>query len=211
MPTPITILLIVLGALVAFVAFLVVRGMLFRPEAIEREKVEPVHINVDKAVSDLSEMIRCRTISDKCKENEDEAEFKRFKALLPTLFPSVFEKCAYEDVSDRAILIRWEGRSHLNPTVLMAHYDVVSVDEQSWERPPFSGVVENGVMWGRGTLDTKGTLNGALQAAESLIQTGFVPENDIYFAFSGGEEVNGKGASNIVDYFEKNYPEGQCA
>ena len=48
-------------------------------------------------------------------------------------------------------------------------------------------------------------MNGVLSAANHLIGEGFVPENDIYFAFSGGEEVNGKGAVNIVDYFQKNH------
>jgi carboxypeptidase PM20D1 len=33
-----------------------------------------------------------------------------------------------------------------------------------------------------------------------LINQGFLPEQDIYFAFSGGEEVNGNGAPNIVQY-----------
>ena len=42
----------------------------------------------------------------------------------------------------------------------------------------------------------------SLYAANALIAEGFVPEHDVYFAFSGGEEVNGKGAVHIVDYFE---------
>ena len=57
-------------------------------------------------------------------------------------------------------------------------------------------------MWGRGTLDTKVTVNAILSAAEELIGQGFVPEQDIYFAFSGGEEVNGEGAIRIVDELE---------
>ena len=56
-------------------------------------------------------------------------------------------------------------------------------------------------MWGRGTLDTKVTFNGILSAAENLIKQGYQPENDIYFAFSGGEEINGDGAVHIVEYF----------
>ena len=40
-----------------------------------------------------------------------------------------------------------------------------------------------------------------LSAAEELIGQGFQPERDIYFAFSGGEEVNGPGAQNIVHFF----------
>jgi carboxypeptidase PM20D1 len=42
-----------------------------------------------------------------------------------------------------------------------------------------------------------------LSAANTLIESGFVPKQDVYFAFSGGEEVNGAGASHIVDHFEK--------
>ena len=59
------------------------------------------------------------------------------------------------------------------------------------------------LMWGRGTLDTKVTFNGILSAAENLIRQGYQPENDIYFAFSGGEEINGPGAENIVQWFHE--------
>ena len=43
-----------------------------------------------------------------------------------------------------------------------------------------------------------------MQALEALIAEGFIPDNDIYLAFAGDEEVNGTGASMIVDLFEKN-------
>jgi acetylornithine deacetylase/succinyl-diaminopimelate desuccinylase-like protein len=36
-----------------------------------------------------------------------------------------------------------------------------------------------------------------------LIADGFTPKNDVYLAFSGGEEVHGVGAAKIVDYFEE--------
>ena len=84
---------------------------------------------------------------------------------------------------------------------MMAHYDVVPVNEEKWDKPPFAGVIEDGILWGRGTLDTKVTFNGVLSAANYLIGQGFQPEKDIYFAFSGGEEINGLGAVNIVAYF----------
>ena len=173
-----------LGALlVAFLLVLLIRTAMFRPKKEEIIRPETVTLDGEKAISDLAEMIRCRTVSDKERENEDEGEFVKFKALLPTLFPTVYEKCTVEYPSDRSILIRWEGVAHDAPTVLMSHYDVVSVVEEDWEKPPFDGILENGLLWGRGTLDTKGTLNGILQSAEALIKSGFVPKNDVYFAF----------------------------
>lgn len=194
----------IIGALlVILVLVLVIRALAFVPEKREIEKVAPIFINNEKAVSDLAEMIKCKTVSSNDKSLEDESEFERFVALLPKLFPLVYEKCTLENPSDRSLLFKWEGKCHDAPTVLMSHYDVVSVVEEDWEKPPFDGVQENGVLWGRGTLDTKGTLNGILQAAEILIAEGFVPENDIYFAFGGDEEINGSGAIAIVDLFEK--------
>ena len=132
---------------------------------------------------------------------EDDAEFQKLIDLLPGLYPRVFESCSFQELPDRALLFRWPGKSETAPSVMMAHYDVVPVNEESWEKPPFAGIIEEGILWGRGTLDTKVTFNGVLSAANYLIANGFVPENDIYFAFSGGEEVNGQGAANIVNYF----------
>jgi len=191
-----------LGVLLLLIIILVIRAIAFCPKKQEKEKVAPIFVNNEKAVADLAEMIKCKTVSSENKALEDRAEFERFEALLPKLFPKIFEKCSFEKPSDRSLLFKWQGKKQDSPTVLMSHYDVVSVVEEDWEKPPFEGIRDNGVLWGRGTLDTKGTLNGVLQAAEMLIEEGFVPENDIYFAFAGDEEVNGHGAIAIVDLFE---------
>jgi carboxypeptidase PM20D1 len=132
---------------------------------------------------------------------EDDREFEKLISLLPSLYPRVFDVCSVRQLPDRALLLRWPGKHHGDPAVMMAHYDVVPVNEENWDKPPFAGIIEDGVLWGRGTLDTKVTFNGIFSAANYLISKGFQPENDIYFAFSGGEEVNGKGAPNIVQYF----------
>ena len=188
-------------ALLVFIAVVLVRTLAFVPPKKEDRAVTPVFVNVDKATGDLAEMIKCKTVSDMDSSNEDDTEFERFEELLPKLFPTVFEKCSFEKVGKRGLLIKWSGKSSDAPSVFMSHYDVVSVNEEDWEKPAFDGILENGVLWGRGTLDTKGTLNGILQAAEALITDGFIPENDVYFAFGGNEEVNGDGSSGIVKLF----------
>ena len=195
--------LIILAIIVVFLAVLVIRAATFKPKAQPAVDETPVEFDKDAAVSALQRLVQCKTISHNNHALEDEAEFSKLIALLPELYPAVFTACRMQVLPDRGLLLRWEGKSHDAPSVMMAHFDVVPVVEEMWEKPPFAGILENGVLWGRGTLDTKVTMNGALSAANALIRQGFQPENDVYFAFSGGEEVNGLGAPNIVDYFQE--------
>ena len=191
----------ILALLAVLIAIILVRTAMFRPKAQSAISNEAVTFDKDAAVSALAELVKCKTISYNDPLLEDDGEFQKLIDKLPALYPNVFVCCSFQQLPDRALLLRWPGKSDKSPAVMMAHYDVVPVDESGWEKPPFDAIIENGVMWGRGTLDTKVTFNGILSAANHLIGQGFVPENDIYFAFSGGEEVNGKGAPNIVDYF----------
>lgn len=197
--------LITLAVLFAiFVAVLVIRAAMFNPKNNVTVQENKEDFNKDVIISRLAELVKCKTISYSDKSLEDNAEFEKLINLLPTLYPNVFGTCEYKELPDRALLFRWKGKTNGDPAVLMAHFDVVPVNEDMWEKPPFEAILEDGVLWGRGTLDTKVTFGGVLSAAEHLIEQGFTPENDIYFAFSGGEEVNGKGALNIVNYFEEN-------
>ncbi|MBR6791431.1 MAG: M20/M25/M40 family metallo-hydrolase [Oscillospiraceae bacterium] len=195
-------LYIIPAALIVFIAVLVIRAVRFTPPAETPSQPETVSFDKEASVDALAQLIRCRTVSYDDHSLEDDAEFEKLIALLPGLYPNVMKTCLLTRMEDRALLFKWKGRGDGDPAVLMAHYDVVPVDEAKWERDPFGAEIIDGVMWGRGTLDTKGTFNGILSAAENLIKQGFVPENDIYFAFSGGEEVNGKCAVHIVDWFK---------
>ncbi len=195
---------IILALLVALLLFVLVRTFNFKPNAQTKISNEVIDFDKDKATTCLRSLIRCKTVSYNDASLEDDAEFEKFKALLPTLYPNVFNVCEYNELPDRALLFKWKGKTEQNPAVFMAHYDVVPVVAENWDKDPFGAELEDGVIWGRGTLDTKTTFNAVLYAAEELIQKGFTPERDFYFAFSGGEEVNGKGAVNIVDWFETN-------
>lgn len=190
--------------LLAFIGVILIRTLAFTPKENVKAFEEEISFDGDKAVENLRELVRCKTVSYKDSSLEDNGEFQKLIAKLPYLYPNVFSTCSFEELPDRALLFKWEGKKHNKPTVLMAHYDVVPVIEELWEKPPFEAILEDGVLWGRGTLDTKVTFNGVLYSADCLIAEGFIPENDIYFAFSGGEEVNGNGAVNLVDYFEEN-------
>ena len=192
-----------LGLLALFLAVILLRAAFFFPKKQPPVSNETVEFDRQGAIDALQKLVQCKTVSNADKAKEDDAEFEKLIALLPDLYPHVYGICSIRRLPDRGLLLRWPGKHDTAPTVLMAHYDVVPVNEENWDRPPFSGLIEDGLMWGRGTLDTKATFNGALSAANALIKQGFQPENDIYFAFSGGEEINGPGANNIVDWFIK--------
>lgn len=195
----------ILGAVVLFLAVVLVRTFLYTPKSQPQISEEKITFDEDAAVSSLAQLIRCKTVSRDDHALEEEGEFQKLIDLLPKLYPHVFETCSFQRLPDRALLFHWAGKTPGDPAVLMAHYDVVPVEEDQWEKPPFEGIIEDGVLWGRGALDTKVTFNGVLFSANHLIAQGFQPEHDVYFAFSGGEEVNGLGAVNIVNYFTEHH------
>jgi len=195
--------LIPLLALIAFIAVILIRAARFTPKAQPKVSEEQVDFDREGAVDALATLIRFKTVSYRDASLEDDAEFERFIDALPTLYPRVFATCELIKLPNRALLFRWRGKSDGAPAIMMAHYDVVPVLEEAWDMPAFEGIIKDGCLWGRGALDTKVTFNGIMFSAEHLIAEGFTPEADIYFAFSGGEEVNGRGAVNIVDYLEE--------
>ncbi len=197
-------LYIILSLIAVFIVIIMAKTLMFKPKAETEVFKNEEAFDRDKAVENLQTLVRFKTISYRDKSKEDDNEFEGLIKKLPELYPNVFEKCEFKRLPDRALLFKWCGAESGNPTVLMAHYDVVPVNEELWDKPAFDGILENGVLWGRGTLDTKVTFNGVLFSVNHLISQGFTPKNDIYLAFSGGEEINGNGAKNIVDYFEEN-------
>lgn len=183
-------------------AVLIARAAKFNPKDNFEPSGKDVELDKEKIVKDMQEMIRCKTVSYTDASLIDETEFEKFRNLLPELYPNIHGECSRQFIGKSGILYRWKGKMEGDPVVLMSHYDVVPVEEDQWEKPAFEAIIENGELWGRGTLDTKGTLCGIMEAAEKLIGEGFTPNHDIYFAFCGDEEVNGTSCPDMVQWFE---------
>jgi acetylornithine deacetylase/succinyl-diaminopimelate desuccinylase-like protein len=94
-------------------------------------------------------------------------------------------------VEDTAFLVaRWRGSNPtLKPLVISGHMDVVEAKPSDWQRDPFTPIVENGYLYGRGATDMKldGTL--AIAALIELRREGYKPRRDIIIEFSGDEET----------------------
>ncbi len=119
-----------------------------------------------------------------------------FRSHLLESFPLVHEALEVETVSERSLLYRWIGSDPgLEPILLTAHADVSEVeDAEAWARPPFAGTIDGGYVWGRGAIDSKGPLIGMLEAAEGLLEAGYVPRRTVLFAFGHDGEGEGAGA-----------------
>ena len=191
------------AAILALLLVILIRTLAFKPRENPVEPAVEIDLPREKIVQDMADMIRCKTVSSRESEQVDWAEFGKFRILLKERFPNIRAACTLELIGPTGFLYHLPGKSAENPSVCMAHYDVVPAEEEFWSKPAFEGIVENDVIWGRGTLDTKGTLCGLMEALELLLAEGYVPENDLYLSFSGEEEVEGKTCGMIVSYLEK--------
>ena len=161
---------------------------------------EPQPVDGEKAAKyakDLSRMIRCETIS--VRESGPAEKFARYRAELEQLFPLVHERLERTLIGD-AMLFKWRGTDPARgAVVLMAHSDVVPAAGE-WDHPPFAGEIADGCVWGRGAMDTKGSLCALFNAVEELLAEGFTPPCDVYLASSNNEEIMRDGAPNTVTW-----------
>lgn len=194
---------VILGALAVLIAVVLIRTLTFRPKPLPPVKEENIELDREKIVADMVDMIRCKTISNRDDSLVDRAEFEKFQMLLENRFPLIHKSCTLTKIGKTGLLYLLKGRSSEKPSVCMAHYDVVPVNEEGWDTPAFDGIIENECIIGRGTLDTKGTLCGIMEALEKMLSDGFVPENDLYLSFSGEEEIDGTSCPEIVSYLEE--------
>jgi len=77
----------------------------------------------------------------------------------------------------------------LKPLLIASHMDVVPANREDWERDPFTPVVEDGFLFGRGASDNKFGLVTSTVALFWLKQDGFKPRRDILVVLSGDEET----------------------
>ncbi len=147
----------------------------------------------------LAEMIRFETVSYKGEIQRE--KFLEFHKILEKLFPLVHEHLEKTEI-DGSLLFRWKGKHSDRPVVLMGHQDVVPA-EGVWEHEPFSGDIEDGKIWGRGSADTKCSVMAFFQAVEELLKEGYTPEQDVYLSSSNTEEVGGEGCPKTVAELER--------
>lgn len=98
------------------------------------------------------------------------------------------------------LIARLPGRGDAPPLLWQGHVDVVTTEGQTWTHPPFDGVVADGFIWGRGTLDMKGCVAMMISALIQAKQEGIVPAGDIILCVLSDEENSAHyGAKFLVE------------
>lgn len=198
--------------LLILVAILLLRGLtLYSDNQYQVEHpIQAVAINQDQAVKHLSSAIQIPTVSYDDANRVDHQRFLEFHALLQQAFPLLHQRASLKKINDYSLVYYVAGADPtLKPALFMGHMDVVPVDEATldqWSHPPFSGVVQNNLIFGRGAIDDKVTVMALMEAMELLLKNNIQPQRSIYFAFGHDEEIGGEqGAKAIAAYFAQQH------
>lgn len=206
---------VVLGAGTIFVMLLTVllaRALMSSSPQVTPAPFQPPEIDKNRAARVLSRAIQFKTISHENPSETDADNFAKastgLRDHLESSFPLAHKHLQREIVSQHSLLYTWKGSNpEAEPILFAAHLDVVPIEpgtENLWEKPPFSGEISDGYIWGRGTMDDKFSATAILEATEALLQNGFTPKRTVYFAFGHDEEVSGKqGAGAIAALLQK--------
>lgn len=193
--------LIIIGILVLIIV-IIVRALMLKPKEISVDEKVQIDIDVQGAAEKLSEMVKYKTISSRDPSKVDYDQFRKLQEYMDSAFPLTHSNLEKEIVNGYGLLYTWKGKEGgKKPILLMSHMDVVAIEdgtEKDWEYPPFSGAIEEGFVWGRGTLDIKIQVLSILEAVETLLKEDYKPDRDIYLAFGFDEEVGGYQGSTYI-------------
>ena len=151
-------------------------------------------LNEDKAIEFLQRTIQFNTT------NPPGAEKALAQHIADTL-NSYGIKSHVDDLGEQRgnVIGRVAGLKDRPALLFNGHLDVVPPGEQAWEHGPFSGAIDSGKVYGRGTSDMKGGFAAMVMAAALIMQAGIALKGDLVIAGTAGEETDSLGAWNLLE------------
>lgn len=125
--------------------------------------------------------------------------------IARTLAAEGIESTVIESAPGRGNLVaRLKGDGTLPPILIFGHVDVVPAEADKWQRPPFSGDLQDGIIWGRGATDMKHMVAMEMMTLMQLKRDGVGLKRDVIFMANADEETGGvMGAGFMV----QNHPD----
>jgi acetylornithine deacetylase/succinyl-diaminopimelate desuccinylase-like protein len=147
----------------------------------------------DEVTQHLQSLIRFETVNPPGNES-----------LVATYLKTVVERegigaSIVEKTDGRGTFVtRITGTGQGRPLLLMAHADVVSVEADKWSHPPFAAEVHDGMVWGRGAVDTKNLVACELMVMLLVTRLGLTLDRDLIMATFADEEAGGRHGADFM-------------
>ena len=147
---------------------------------------------MEKYIDILRDLIQIQSVNDNEKEVAEYIQdlFKDYDNVETELVES------YPGRDN--VIVKVKGKEEGKIFAFSGHLDVVEAGE-GWTQDPFSGHVEDGKMYGRGTSDMKGGLAASIYAILEILEEGSNFPGEIWLLGTVGEEVGMKGALDLVE------------
>lgn len=146
----------------------------------------------DEAVAHLRDMVRFDTTNP---PGQETALVRHLADLLTT---EGVEVEVLESAPGRANLVarlpaadRAGKGNRSRPLMMLSHLDVVPVEADQWTHPPFAAELAHGMVWGRGSIDSKLTAAVHLQVLLLCKRLGLPLERDLVMVAAADEELGG--------------------
>ena len=154
----------------------------------------------DEAVEHLRALIRIDTTNPPGNETPAAAY------VAEVLRDAGMEAEVLESAPGRGNVVgRLKGAGEERPVLLLSHLDVVPVEPDRWTYPPFEGVLVDGHVWGRGSVDCK-LMTVAGMMTLLLCARGRIPlRRDLLLAATADEET--AGPANGAAYLAEHHPD----
>jgi len=190
-------------------SFMVLRTLAFTPPTSAKVAEHSVTVDAQRVAKNLSKAIQFRTVSAQLKTKPEHDQFEAFINWLAATYPEVHAHLQPQRLGQYSLLFTWPGTQPTLPSALLSsHYDVVPVipgSEKLWTHPPYSGVIDQTHIWGRGALDDKSAVIALMEATSLLLHEGFQPERTMYLSLTHDEEIGGvQGTASIVKQLKNN-------
>ena len=150
-------------------------------------------VSTERCEQLLSELVSIRSVV-----GEDTTAHLWMTARLEELGMTV-EHYAVEGRRTPLVVGVLEGDGDKPGVLFDGHYDTVAATSSDWSRDPFTAYVENGVLYGRGAVDSKGSVAAMLAGIEALVQSGARRGGPIYYMSDCDGEDSFRGAVYMAD------------
>lgn len=146
-----------------------------------------------EAIEVLQNMIKFKTVN----EPGDEKPLAKY---INTLLEEIGLESEIDDLgNNRANVVgRLKGTGEREALLFNGHLDTVPPGDIKWEHEPYSGNVEDGKIYGRGSADMKGGLAAMLIALKIIKKLGLKLKGDFIYSGTAGEETDSIGAVKFV-------------